>query len=129
MCDRIRISICSVLIIALAGAAPAAVPYGFPSRDIGDEGLPGSADVFDNVWTVQGSGPDIGGDADDFHYYYYPHCDSASPLGFDLIACITSISDGSPEWARAGIMVRQTLTDNSDHAFVSLANNPPARLA
>ena len=105
------------LILLPAATASAALPDMWTSRDIGDEGLPGTADEAAGVWTVVGSGQDIGGDADDFHY-------CCTPIRGDtkIVARVVGIAGGTDEWRKAGIMIRETLADNSSHAFMAMTN-------
>lgn len=84
-------------------------------QDVGFTGFPGSVSFTNGTFTVQASGNDIWGDADGFHFVYQPlNGDGA------IVAHVLNIevTDG---WAKAGVMIRETLTDNSTHAFMALS--------
>jgi len=117
MCDRLTILICGVLVFALAGVASAALPPGWASQDIGDEGLPGSADELAGIWTVVGSGHDIWDAADDFHFANLPLRGNGT-----ITAQVVSIVDGTNAWRKAGVMIRETLADDSNHSFMAMTN-------
>ena len=58
------------LLLVPVSTASAALPDGWSSQDIGDEGQVGSADYVAGTFTVNGSGHDIWDNSDDFHYCY-----------------------------------------------------------
>ncbi|WP_247004244.1 DUF1349 domain-containing protein [Halosolutus gelatinilyticus] len=62
--------------------------------------------------TVEGAGADIWNDYDEFHYYY-----EEVTGDFDVTVRVDSLEDTS-EYAKAGLMVRQTLADDEEHAMV-----------
>ncbi|MHC4744769.1 MAG: chitobiase/beta-hexosaminidase C-terminal domain-containing protein, partial [Planctomycetota bacterium] len=80
-------------------------------RDVGSP-TPGSHSVVDGVYTIQGNGNDIWGNSDNFYYVY-------APLSGDgqLTARVTTI-DHTHDWAKAGVMIRETLDGGSRHAMM-----------
>ena len=60
------------------------------------------------TWTVEGSGADIWGSADEFRYVYRRARD------FTFTARVTNI-ENLAQWVKAGIMVREDLTPGSRH--------------
>ncbi|MBN2138026.1 MAG: DUF1349 domain-containing protein [Sedimentisphaerales bacterium] len=82
------------------------------NRDIGDVGAAGSAANADDTWTINASGADIWNTTDEFHYVYR----SFSGDG-QIIARVASVeyTDG---WAKAGVMIRETMDADSRHAMV-----------
>jgi len=90
------------------------LPVNWADMDIGAVGRPGNAyqDTTAGTWTVAGGGADIWGTADAFHYVYLP-------LAGDgwIFAQVTSVSP-TDVWAKAGVMIRETLDANSRHAMV-----------
>ena len=66
------------------------------------------------TFTEQGSGADIDGQNDAFHYVY-----QALTGDGELIARVTSVTNTDP-WAKAGVMIRETLATNSKHAMMVL---------
>lgn len=84
-------------------------------QDIGSVAATGSATSSDCNWTVVGSGADIWSTADEFHYAYH----SLSGDG-QIVARVYSMvcSGGCDSWAKAGVMIRETLTTGSKHAMM-----------
>ncbi|MHC4751849.1 MAG: LamG-like jellyroll fold domain-containing protein, partial [Planctomycetota bacterium] len=80
------------------------------------QGYPTSAGSFtdnlDGSYTMTVSGADITGQSDEFHYAYK----SLTGLG-SIIARVDSV-DNTDAWAKAGVMIRETLDPNSAHAMV-----------
>ncbi|MHC4643033.1 MAG: FN3 associated domain-containing protein, partial [Planctomycetota bacterium] len=87
-------------------------------QDIGTPSAAGSYSVVDGVYTIEGDGEDIWGATDDFYYVY-------TPLSGDgeIIARVVSI-ELTNDWAKAGVMIREQLTDTSSHAM--MIATPPA---
>lgn len=106
--------ICFALAIGLVNfkgkAAYAAVPSPWLQQDIGSVGFAGSGDYATGTFTIKGSGTDIAGTADQFHYVY-------QPLNGDgtIVARVVSIANTSA-WAKAGVMIRESLATGSRHA-------------
>jgi len=62
--------------------------------------------------TIDGAGYDIWNARDEFHYYY-----TEVDGDFDVTVRVDSLTD-TDDWARAGLMVRQTLNDDAEHAMI-----------
>ncbi|WP_049895508.1 DUF1349 domain-containing protein [Halopiger xanaduensis] len=62
--------------------------------------------------TIEGAGYDIWNARDEFHYYY-----TEVDGDFDVTVRIDSL-ENTDDWARAGLMVRQTLNDDAEHAMI-----------
>ena len=85
------------------------VPTG--SIDIGTP-VKGSDSYTGGICTVVADGADIWGGRDEFHYVY------ASVTGdFEFSAHVLSLENTNP-WAKAGVMVRETLDAESRHTFM-----------
>jgi regulation of enolase protein 1 (concanavalin A-like superfamily) len=86
-------------------------------RDIGSVGLAGTFSESGGTFTVQGAGADIWGAADAFHFVYQPLSGDGQ-----IVARIVGV-DRTHDWAKAGVMIRETLAAGSKHAslFVSAA--------
>lgn len=82
------------------------------NMDIGSVAAAGSATSASCGWTIKGSGVDISGNADGFHYVYQ----SLSGNG-QIIARVYSISNTN-SLAKAGVMICETLTADSKHAMM-----------
>ncbi|MHC4166275.1 MAG: LamG domain-containing protein [Planctomycetota bacterium] len=64
------------------------------------------------TFTLNAAGTDISGTADEFHFAYKTLTGPGT-----MIARVDSLVDTDP-WARAGVMIRETLDAGSKHAFV-----------
>lgn len=85
----------------------------FISSDIGNPGATGSIDIQANVIAIDGSGDDIWNSVDNFHFMYIPiEGDGA------FEARILSKTP-THEWAKSGIMLRDSLDSNSINSFVA----------
>jgi regulation of enolase protein 1 (concanavalin A-like superfamily) len=82
---------------------------GWSDSDIGSPKNSGSASYADGVYTVTGSGSDIWSTSDQFHFDYRQVSGD-----FTAVARVTSISNTNA-WAKAGLMVRDTLDAGSMH--------------
>jgi regulation of enolase protein 1 (concanavalin A-like superfamily) len=99
-----------ILVLGLAGSASASLPPGWLHQDIGTTG--GSADESGGVWTVEGDGADIWDNADHFHFVYqFLEGDG------EITARVVDVGTGSNNWAKAGVMIRETLDPGSSHAM------------
>ena len=63
------------------------------------------------TYTITASGTDITGQADEFHFAYKMMSGPGS-----IVAKVLSVSDTDP-WAKAGVMIRETLEPGSKHAL------------
>jgi len=77
-------------------------------------GIPGSTGSFTEgpagTFTMTGSGTDIWNNADEFHYAYKTLTGAGS-----IVARVQSVSNTNT-WAKAGVMIRETLDAGSKHA-------------
>jgi glucose/arabinose dehydrogenase/regulation of enolase protein 1 (concanavalin A-like superfamily) len=92
------------------------VPMPFPpppwtSTDVGDD-LPGSAEYSGGVFTVTGAG-DIWAN-DDFHYTYQTMNGDG-----EIVARVTSQTN-SHEWAKAGVMIKESAVPFTPYAMMSV---------
>jgi type II secretory pathway pseudopilin PulG len=81
-------------------------------EDIGSVAAAGSASSTACNWTISGSGVDIWDNTDEFHFVYQ----SLSGDG-QIIARVVSMTNTNT-WAKAGVMIRETLTGGSKHAMM-----------
>jgi beta-galactosidase len=96
---------------------PGPLPPQFTSADIGVVGLAGSATSCGGQFTVTGSGADIWNTADAFQfvYVYVPVSTNC-----DIRARVVKISDTDP-WAKAGVMIRESLAAGSRNACMAIS--------
>jgi glucose/arabinose dehydrogenase len=90
---------------------PGPLPAPWVQQDIGSPGVTGSGGFSGGVFTLHGSGADIEGTSDQFHYVYQPVSGDVT-----IVARVTSIQNTDP-WAKGGVMIRETLTAGSAHAM------------
>jgi parallel beta-helix repeat protein/predicted outer membrane repeat protein len=90
----------------------ASVALAWEDRDIGAVSAAGSVEVSGNVYTVRGDGADIWGSSDAFHYMYLPMSGDG-----DIVARVISVQNTN-SWAKAGVMIRETLNAGSAHAMM-----------
>jgi uncharacterized repeat protein (TIGR03806 family) len=91
-----------------------ALPRPWRADDIGATGLPGESHIAEGVFTVIGGGADIWDRSDAFQYLYQPLRGDGQ-----IVARVTAVGN-SDAWAKAGVMIRGDLKDNSPHAFCLL---------
>jgi len=102
--------------MALPPLAPLPTASGLPDpwkdADVGKVGVPGAASAANNVWTVTGSGDDIFGQADSFHFVYQPlHGDGV------ITARVVSYQRRDM-WTKVGVMARASLAAGAPFADV-----------
>ena len=90
------------------------LPEPWLHQDIGSVGLAGDADYSGGVFTAIGSGADIYNNADSFHYIY-----RAVTGDVQIVTRVKSLQYTDP-WAKAGVMIRDSLTEYSRHAFMAM---------
>jgi uncharacterized repeat protein (TIGR03806 family) len=97
---------------------PTDLPPPWEHTDIGSVGLPGASTFADGGFSVTGSGSDIWGAMDGGHFTYLLMSGDGQ-----ITARVSSMQNTDP-WAKAGVMFRETLANNSPHAFmlISAAN-------
>ena len=88
---------------------------GWTHGDVGGVGFSGDASYNAGTFTVDGSGGDIWGNADAFHYVY-------RPLNGDgtLTARVVSVQN-TDGWAKGGVMLRESLAAGSKYSFSLIA--------
>jgi hypothetical protein len=101
---------------AQANIVSLATPGGQESGDIGNPAVRGRTDYTRGVYAISAGGTDIWDRADQFRFTYQPIDGDA-----DVIARVVWI-EPTDLWAKAGVMIRETLKGDSRHAsaFVSV---------
>ena len=95
--------------------AQQANPIAWSHRDIGSVTQAGTFSQTRPVAVIAGSGGDIWGTADTFHFAYVPWSGDG-----EFVARIDTLDKTHP-WAKAGIMLRAGLNEGSAHAMVAVA--------
>jgi glucose/arabinose dehydrogenase len=105
-----------VNVIAESTTPPSApLPAPWQAQSVGAVGLTGSASLVNGTFTLQGSGADINGTNDAFFY-------TAQKLSGDgeIKARVVSVQNTAPG-AKAGVMLRTSLTANAAHSLLSIS--------
>ena len=95
---------------------------GWLRSDIGAVGAAGSASEAKGVFTISASGADIWRRADGFHCVYQPLNGDGS-----LSAQVLNLKN-TDEWAKAGVMIRETTNANSAFALASIRSDGQAQI-
>jgi thermitase len=103
--------------LALTVAANSTLPSGWLNQDIGSVGVAGSASYAGGVFTVRGAGQQIWNTADGLHLAYQPLAGDGT-----IVARVGSLTGGGSSQS-AGVMIRETLTANSKHAYVAFSQS------
>jgi hypothetical protein len=99
--------------VSSGGALPAALPDDWAHGDVGDVSIAGDATHEGGTFEVTGSGADIWGAADAFHFAYTTLTGDGA-----IVARVTSIPQGIHAWVKAGVMIRASLAADAPHAFM-----------
>lgn len=97
--------------LAVLVCATGAQGQGWQSQDVGAT-LPGSTNIVGGTITVRGDGNDIWGYADAFRFVYL-----LGDGNCEIMARVTA-QQPTDNWAKAGVMIRQSLAAGSTHAFM-----------
>lgn len=89
----------------------------FQTAQIGTAAKSSYAYAHKGVYTVVGAGKDIWNNSDQFRYVYQPINGDV-----EIIARVYDLQENIDNWAKAGVMVRETLAANSKHAFALLSS-------
>jgi len=104
-------------------SSPTPCPGGWNCDDVGNPAILGSQSLHDNTWTVQSAGEDIWGNADQF-YYIWRYLAGNGQLS---VRVVSQQAKGS--YAKAGIMVRQSLLPSSPYYAVFVESGKVANSA
>ena len=102
----------SSVVTITVGSGSQQLPAPWAQQDVGSVGAAGSASVSGGTWTVSGSGADVWGTEDAFHFVHQPLNGNGS-----VVARVNTIQNVD-QWTKAGVMIRQSLTPGSAHAFM-----------
>ena len=94
---------------------PLGLPAGQQSTDVGSPAISGSATYAAGVYSIRAAGTDIWNTSDQFHFVYQPVTGNV-----DLAVRVASIAN-THYWAKAGVMIRESLDANARHASMLLS--------
>lgn len=80
--------------------------------DIGPVGIAGDAEMDGDTYIVTGSGADIWGSADQFHFLFTEMTEGFSIRGTAFLGLA-----GEPTWTKGGLMIRDSLEPGAANAF------------
>jgi hypothetical protein len=100
--------------IFAAPFTPETLPADLGSWDVGNVGLGGSAAYSSGTYTVQGSGVDIWSTNDSFQFVWQPWNGDGQ-----IVARVSAVGGTNP-WAKAGIMYRETMDQDSRNTILLL---------
>jgi len=117
--NRVRPRFVALLVVLLAiplFEAARAQGHGWPAtwhtQDVGDVGAVGSSELIGTRLMVRGSGADVWGTADEFHFAH-----TTISGDFALTAYVEHVDD-LDRWTKAGLMIRDGVAANARHAFL-----------
>ena len=99
---------------AITVSSSCSLPTGWYTSDIGSVSPAGSACASGSSYTVKGAGTDIWGTADAFRFAY-----TQVNGDYTITAKVNSLNN-TDAWAKAGVMIRETLNANSKNAFMNI---------
>jgi hypothetical protein len=91
------------------------LPEPWQNEDIGEVSAAGSASYQDGTFSVKGSGADIGGTEDEFHYAY-----QLMHEGGQIVVYVLS-QQQTNSYAKAGVMIRESLDADSKNALAAVS--------
>ncbi|MBI2514509.1 MAG: hypothetical protein HYV96_21245 [Opitutae bacterium] len=91
---------------------PPPPPSGWTGTDVGAVGVAGSETISGDSATVRGSGSDIWGTQDAFHFSYQPFEGDGS-----LVVHVGSVQNTNG-WAKAGLMLRESTAANARNVMI-----------
>jgi glucose/arabinose dehydrogenase/regulation of enolase protein 1 (concanavalin A-like superfamily) len=100
--------------IVYNGVGGGSLPSPWTSQDVGINVNPGNSSYSNGTFTIMGAGDDIWNNDDSFQYAYQPLSGDGT-----ITARVAAITD-TDGWAKAGVMIRETTSPGSVHAFTGL---------
>ncbi len=112
-CHQLRVValLIALVLIPLLDADAQLAPD-WNSRDVGYVGAAGSSELVGTQLVVRGSGADVWGTADAFHFAW-----GEVTGNFEFTTWVSSVEHAS-DWTKAGLMMRESLARGARHAFV-----------
>ena len=93
----------------------AQLPAPWDNQDVGSVGVAGSASHASGIFTVRGSGANVWGTTDGFHFVYRPMTGDGQ-----IVARVDSVTN-TDSWAKAGVMMRDGLEGGNANAFAFIS--------
>ena len=102
----------SVLRFQIVEGAVGPLPTGWANGDVGAVAAAGSAGFDGNTFTIRGSGADIWGTADEFHWAFRQLSGD-----FEVTSRVVTVQNVN-SWTKAGLMIRESNQPGSRHASI-----------
>ena len=112
---RVAIALIFSALVSVQSVSAQAPPAPWVARDIGSPAIAGSTTYSSGTYTVSAGGVDIWNTSDQFHFVYQQITGDV-----DVMVRVQSIGN-SHSWAKTGVMIRESLTGSSRHAFALLS--------
>jgi regulation of enolase protein 1 (concanavalin A-like superfamily) len=98
-------------VVSQVAVVPLSLPASQQAMDIGAPAITGTVAYRQGVYTDHAAGTDIWGTSDQFHFVYQPVSGDV-----EVTARVASVTQANL-WSKTGVMIRETLTPDSRHAF------------
>ena len=102
----------SVVRFQIVEGAVGPLPAGWANGDVGAVAAAGSAGFGGNTFTIRGSGADIWGTADEFHWAF-----RRLSGDFEVTTRVVTVQNVN-SWTKAGLMIRESNQPGSRHASI-----------
>jgi regulation of enolase protein 1 (concanavalin A-like superfamily) len=102
---------------ASGGGAWSPASSSWTSADVGSPQLAGSTSPYGDGLAVTAGGADVWGTSDQFRFAYQQMSGDGS-----IVALVRGLS-AADAWSKAGVMIRDTMSANSAHAFMLLSGS------
>jgi hypothetical protein len=96
------------------------LPTRYFNADLGNVGVAGSSCLNNGVYTIQGSGTDIGGTSDEFQYAF------TNLAGDETVYAAVLTQDSTNPNNKAGLMFRDSVSSTSPFAFIGITSGGTA---
>ena len=105
--DAVRTATATFSSVTTTAGAVGSLPAGWTAADIGAPAVAGSTQYASGTFTVEGAGVDVWDTSDQFRYVYQPFTGD-----IEITSRVVSL-ENTDEWAKAGVMIRETLAANA----------------
>jgi regulation of enolase protein 1 (concanavalin A-like superfamily) len=112
--DSGGVSATSAAVSVTVTAATGGLPTGMVAADVGSPAITGQTSYSNGTYTVRGGGMDIWDPVDQFQFAYQRVTGDT-----EIVARVVSLTN-TDSWAKAAVMIRETLTGNSRHATLAI---------
>lgn len=112
---RVAFALIFSALVSVHSVSAQAPPSPWVAGDVGSPSIVGKTTYSNGTYTVSAGGVDIWNTTDQFHFVYQKITGDV-----DVMVRVQSLSN-SNSWAKAGVMIRESLAGDSRHAFALLS--------